>query len=274
MKMLLCTIGSAQREETLRFATAIARALSAEITLLGVVSKKRRFKELEQELVREAQGLTEVGVPAQVRVEAGDAESVVMAEIESITCDLVVLGALGQKRSRRKLVDSVAMHIIEKAQTSVLLVKGNRPGISRVLICASASEYGHLSIWAGAAIACGANAQATVLHVVDPLPTMYAGLEQMEETLAELLQSETEMARELKWAAQVVRAECDISELKLRRGLAADEILVEGREGDYDLIVLGSSLSGRGIVRALMGDLTREIVTRAQRPVLVVRPIG
>jgi nucleotide-binding universal stress UspA family protein len=113
-----------------------------------------------------------------------------------------------------------------------------------------------------------------VLHVVGPVPTMYAGLEQMEETLAELLQSETEMARELKWAAQVVRAECDISELKLRRGLAADEILLEGREGDYDLIVLGSSLAAGGLVRALMGDLTREIVTRAQRPVLVVRPIG
>jgi nucleotide-binding universal stress UspA family protein len=142
------------------------------------------------------------------------------------------------------------------------------------LICSSASEHGHLAIWAGAAIACGANAQATVLHVVDPMPTMYAGLEQMEETLAELLQSETERAKELKWAAQVVRAECDISELRLRRGLAADEILLEGREGDYDLIVLGSSLAAGGLVRALLGDLTREIVTRAQRPVLVVRPIG
>ena len=87
-----------------------------------------------------------------------------------------------------------------------------------------------------------------------------------------MLQSDTERARELKWAAQVVKAECDISELKLRRGIVADEILREGRMGDYDLIVLGSSLSAGGVVRALMGDLAREIVTRAERPVLVVRP--
>lgn len=274
MKMLLCTIGSAQHKDTLRFAAEVAKALAAEIVLLGIAGKKRKLEELSQELARDARDLEEHGLPVEMRAEAGDAEAVVMAEIEASTYDLVVLGALGKKRSRRKLVDSVAVRIIEKAQTSVLLVKGSRPGISRVLICASASEYGHLAIWAGAAIACGADAQATVLHVVDPMPTMYAGLEQMEETLAELLQSETEMARELKWAAQVVRAECDISELKLRRGFAADEILAEGREGDYDLIVLGSSLAAGGLVRALMGDLTREIVTRAQRPVLVVRPIA
>ena len=274
MKMLVCTIGSAQRKHTLGFASVVAVALSAEITLLGVVRQKSKIEDLGQKLMLDAQSLSEQGIPVQVRVEAGDAESVVMGEIESNTYDMVVLGALGQKRSRRKLVDSVAMRIIEKARTSVLLVKGSRRDISRVLICASASEYGHLAIWAGAAIGCGASAKATVLHVVGPMPTMYAGLEQMEETLAELLQSETEMARELKWAAQVVRAECEISELKLRRGLAADEILQEGSEGDYDLIVLGSSLAGGGPFRALMGDLTREIVTRSQRPVLVVRPIS
>jgi len=101
---------------------------------------------------------------------------------------------------------------------------------------------------------------------------MYTGLEQMEETLAELLQSDSERSRELRWAAEVVRAECEISEIKLRRGIVADELLREGKDGDHDLIVLGSSKAAGGLVRALMGDLNREVVTRAERPVLVVRP--
>ena len=130
-----------------------------------------------------------------------------------------------------------------------------------------------MAVCAGASLACGAGATATVLHVVDAMPAMYAGLEQMEETLAELLQSDTQKARELKWAAQVVKAGCEISELKLRRGIVVDEILREGQVGDYDLIVLGSSRAAGGLVRVLMGDLTREIVSRAQRPVLVVRPV-
>ena len=101
---------------------------------------------------------------------------------------------------------------------------------------------------------------------------MYTGLEQMEETLTELLQSDSDVARELRWAAGGVRDECEIAEVKLRRGIVADEILRESQRGDYDLIVLGSPRSASSIVRVLMGDLARELLNRAQRPVLIVRP--
>jgi nucleotide-binding universal stress UspA family protein len=228
---------------------------------------------LREILQQTARDLSESGLPVTVQVLTGDPEAAVMAEKKRVSYDLVVLGSLAGKRSRRRFLDSVGMHIIEQASTSVLLVKGNRTKLSNVLICASGTEHGHLSIWAGAALGCGAGAKATVLHVTEAMPAMYSGLEQMEETLAELLQSDTEMARELRWATQVVKAECEISEVKLRRGIVADEILREAETGDHDLIVLGSSQSAGGLVRALMGDLAREVVTRAQRPVLVVRPI-
>ena len=272
MKMLVCTIGSKQHQNTLDFAKAVAKALAADITLLGVVDKKRRTEQLEQVLAKVAEDLGEAHLPVQLQVEAGNAEEIVMAELRRAAYDLVAIGALGGRRSRRAFFDSVGMRIVERAQSSVLVIKGNRPGLSRLLICASGMERGHPPVWAGASLACAAGAQATVLHVVDAMPAMYTGLEQMEETLAELLESESDRARELRWAAQVVRDECEISELKLRRGIVADEILKEGQQGDYDLIVLGSSRSARGLVRVLMGDLTREVVSRALRPVLVVRP--
>jgi len=270
--MLICTIGSRRRKSTLRFAQEVAKALSAEVMLLGVVDRKREAEELGQFLAEGADELVSAGLDVQFRVEKGNPEDVVIDEMEAVDYDLIALGALGRKRSHHRFLSSVAMRIIERAKSSVLVIKCSRPSLSRVLISVSGTEQGHLSVWAGAAIACGARARATVLHVVDALPSMYTGLEQMEETLAELLESDTERSRELRWAAQVVKAECDISELKLRRGIVAEEILREGRTGDYDLIVLGSSRSARGLVRALMGDLAREIVTRAERPVLVVRP--
>lgn len=272
MHMLICSIGSKQRKSTLRFAQEVAQSLAAKVTLLGVIYGKGRSEELERSLSDAAEELQELGLEIAIRVERGNPEDIVIDEMRTETYDLVALGALGKKRSHHRFLSSVAMRIIEHAESSVLVVKGDRPSLSRVLICASGAEVGHLPVWAGAALACGAHAKATVLHVVDALPSMYTGLEQMEETLAELLQSDSERSRELKWAAQVVKAECEISELKLRRGIVADEILREGKNGDYDLIVLGSSRSAGGIVRALMGDLTREMVTRAERPVLVVRP--
>lgn len=272
MKMLICTIGSSQRKHTLHFGAEVAKALSADTTLLGVVGKGRQAGDLQVILDEAAQALMVRDLPVRVQVEVGKAEKIFVAEMERGAYDLVAVGMLGKKRSRRALLDSVGMHIVERAQSSVLLVKGDRAQLSRVLICASGAEQGHLAVWAGASLACGAGARATVLHVLDPMPAMYTGLEQMEETLAELLQSDTESARELKWAAQVVRAECEISEIKLRRGIVADEILREGQMGDHDVIVLGSPRQSGGLVRMLMGDVAREVVTRAQRPVLVVRP--
>jgi len=273
MKMLLCTIGSKRREVTLQFGVQVAKALAADLTLLGVTDKDVRLAELTKILEKTAADLSEGGLNVVLQVLTGDAEAAVMEQMKHTAYDLVVLGSLAGKRSRRRFLDSVGMHIIEQASTSVLLVKGNRTSLSKILICASGTEHGHLSIWAGAAVGCGAGAKATVLHVTEAMPAMYGGLEQMEETLAELLQSDTEKARELRWATQVVKAECEISEVKLRRGIVADEILREAEVGNHDLIVLGSSQSAGGLVRALMGDLAREVVTRAQRPVLVVRPI-
>lgn len=273
MKMLLCSIGSPTRQATLIFGLSVARALAADLTLLGVAKNEDRIPPLADELTQAASSLVEEGLSVRVKVVSGEAEKVVLQEMEGVTYDLVALGALAGKRSRRRVFDPVVVRIIDQAQTSVLAIKGERSGLSKVLICASGTEHGHLSIWAGAGLACSAGAKATVLHVVGALPAMYTGLEQMEETLAELLQSDTEMARELRWAAQVVKAECEVSEVKLRRGIVAEEILQEGQEGDYDLIVLGSSQVGGGLRRALMGDLASEVVTRAQRPVLVVRPI-
>lgn len=273
MRMLICSIGSKQRKSTLRFGAEVARALAADICLLGVVDKKRKVEDLRQALDATARDLAGWELPVQVRVEVGDAEDIVLSELKQTAYDLVAIGALGGRRSFRGFFDSVAMRIVERAESTVLVIKGDRPSLSRLLIAASGTKHGHMSVWVGASLACGAGAQATVLHVVDAMPAMYAGLEQMEETLAELLQSESDMARELKWAARVVKEECKISELKLRRGIAADEILKEGREGDYDLIVLGSSRSVSGLRRALMGDLTREVLSCAKRPVLVVAPV-
>jgi nucleotide-binding universal stress UspA family protein len=272
MKMLLCSIGSQRRMMTLCFGAQIAGALPADVTLLGIAHDRQRIADLGRTLTQVAHDMAVAGLQVQVRVEAGNAEDIVMAEMKETAYDLVAIGALGGRRSRRNFFDTVAMRIIEQAQSSVLVIKGERQDLARVLICSSGTEYGHLPVWIGASIACGAGARATVLHVMDAMPTMYAGLGQMEETLTEILETDTELAHQLKWAAQAVNAECEKAELKLRHGLVADEILQESQDGDFDLIVLGSSRSAGGLVRVLMGDVTRDSVHRAQVPVLVVCP--
>jgi nucleotide-binding universal stress UspA family protein len=271
MRMLICSVGSKQCEATVRFGAEVAKALSADTTLLGMVKKGHEGNQLREVLDKAAQQLAELGLPAQVQFETGDAEEIVMAELEQNIYDLVAVGALANRRARHTLLDLVGMRIIERATGSVLVIKGDRCTLSRVLVCSSGTEHSRVPVRTGAAVACGAGARATLLHVMEPMPAMYAGLEEMEETLAEFLQTDTAKAREVKWALQVLEAECENVELELRRGIVTDEILQEGEAGDYDLIVLGSSRAVGGLVRVLMGDLTRAVMSRAQRPVLVVR---
>lgn len=274
MRMLICSIGSKQCTATLHFGAEVAKALSADTTLLGIVKEGYEGKQLQETLKKVAQGLAELGLPHKVRFETGDAEEIVMTELEQNTYDLVGVGALVNQRARHTLLDLVGTRILERAPGSVLVVKGKRRTLSQVLICSSGTEYSREPVQIGAAVARGAGAQVTLLHVMHPMPTMYTGLERMEETLDEFLQTDTLQARELKWAARAVKAECETVELKLRQGIVADEILREGEVGDPDLIVLGSSQSASGLIRALMGDVTRDVMSRAQRPVLVVRPLA
>jgi hypothetical protein len=69
MKMLLCSVGSKRRMTTLRFGAAVAKALSADVALLGVVSDKQQVEDLQGIVDQVAQEMAQAGLRVQVRVE-------------------------------------------------------------------------------------------------------------------------------------------------------------------------------------------------------------
>ena len=56
-------------------------------------------------------------------------------------------------------------------------------------------------------------------------------------------------------------------------GAPADEVTRAAREGDYDLVVMGTH-GRRGIRRLVLGSVAEAVVRGAPCPVLVVRPKG
>jgi nucleotide-binding universal stress UspA family protein len=61
------------------------------------------------------------------------------------------------------------------------------------------------------------------------------------------------------------------AEVHLGHGIVIDQVFEEVRDGNYDLIITGTS-QARGLLRHyIMGDLTRSILNRANIPVLVAR---
>lgn len=164
MRILICTVGSIPCEATLRFGAELARVLSADPTLLGMVAEGQTGAQLRHALDRTAQDLAGCALPVQVRPATDHAEKVVTAELRRCAYDLVAAGAVGGRQAGHALLGLVAIRIVECSAGSVLVVKGNRSQLSRILIFSSGTKFGHPSVQTGARIAGAACAQITLLH--------------------------------------------------------------------------------------------------------------
>jgi nucleotide-binding universal stress UspA family protein len=102
-------------------------------------------------------------------------------------------------------------------------------------------------------------------------PAVYADLVSLEEDVDRLLESRSELGRNLLEQKKELERLGVSAKVRVRHGIVIDQVFEEVPEGDYDLIVTGTSRA-RGLLRHyIMGDLTRSILNRANSPVLVAR---
>ena len=114
MRMLKCSIGSRKRLATLAYAAEFAKALNAQVTLLGVVDKKRKAEQLSLDMARMARNLGNKDLKVRTQMEVDDAERALMGALEQEAYDLIAMGALGGKRAHRSLLESVAKRVAER----------------------------------------------------------------------------------------------------------------------------------------------------------------
>ena len=110
-----------------------------------------------------------------------------------------------------------------------------------------------------------------MLHVcAGAVPTIYTGLDQIDESVEELLHADTSFALYLRTGVEILRESQIESEVKIRRGIPIEEIVRETQIENYDLVVIGSSAVNRGLKEMLLGNLTNKIIDRVKLPVLVI----
>jgi len=255
---------------TVRCGHLVARATEAQVTVLTVLDRPQEAQQA-QAILNHARQMLE-GLAVETKTRRGLPAEEILLEVEEGGYDLVVIGAREVLSWAEQLLGSVARQIVSRTKVPVLVVKGSCSSLDRVLICTGGREYAEPAIEVGTRLAKATGARVTILHVISPPPTMYTGLREMEERVADFLGRDTPEARHLKGAAEVLQRHDVQGELELRQGVVADEILHKARKGNYDLIVVGSSYGQSGIRRYLLGDVTRQILDRSTRPVLVVPP--
>jgi len=272
MRILLCVAGMPYAKATVGFGGVMARITASPVTLLHVVGQKEEQVAGDRILALAGEMLPALTV--ETRLRRGDPIGRILAETREGGYDLVVIGTPQAVGLAQHLQSSVTQQIVRRAPTSVLVVGRARPGLERILICSGGLDVAEPVIETGARLAGMAHARATLLHVASPIPSMYTGLNEIEETLLELLQTATPIARHLCHGAEILARHQVAADLKLRYGVVADEILREAHTGGYDLIVLGVARTAVRLKRWLLGDVTQRIVDHALLPVLVVKQIG
>jgi len=278
MKILICTDGSAQAENAVRFGGLIAENTQAETTILGIAEKPGEEDKMFDSLRRAQQMLKDRGVSAEVITKAGEPIEEIVKRADETSYDLVVIGAARKGTRGPFLMSAKAYKIIKAVAPPVLVVIGQRESLKRILICSGGEKYIDRAVEFSGLLAKAAGASITLFHVMAEPPAVYTDLIKMEEDVNLLLHSGSGLGQNLRREKESLEEMGVSVDVRLRHGLVISEVFKEIRRGDYDLVVTGSSPAGGNLRSYIMGNITREIVNRAECPVLVVRggqePVG
>ena len=271
MKILICSDGTSSAETAIQLGGSLAGPLKAETTLLGIAETAQDQGPLRETLQEQAQSLQGRGVSVDIMVQSGEPVRQITDQTSKAAYDLVVIGARWTGATGRYWRSEKTYEVIKTVQPPVLVAIGERKQLKRFLVCTGGKEFIEPAVQFTGKLAAAVNASVTLLHVMAEPPAMYADLVRLEENVEQLLESKSELGTNLRRQRRELERLGVSADVRLRHGIVIDQVFDEAREGDYDLIVTGTS-QARGLLRHyIMGDLTRSILNRASVPVLVAR---
>jgi len=249
----------------------LAGPLKAETTLLGIAETSQDEQPLRDALYNQAQLLKGRGVSAAIAVQSGEPVRQIVDQTSKTNYDLVVIGARWIGATAHYWRSAKTYEVIKAIQPPVLVAIGESKQLKRFLICSGGKEFIEQAVQFTGKLAVAVKASVTLLHVMAEPPAMYADLVRMEENVGQLLESKSELGTNLRRQKRELERLGVPAEVRLRHGIVVDQVFEEVRQGNYDLIVTGTS-QARGLLRHyIMGDLTRSILNRSNVPVLVAR---
>jgi len=273
MRILMVANGTFPIEEFLTFSKQFIRCSSEPPTLLTILNLADDNAPCQNNTIANQARKLFRGQCLHTKTRIGQTVDEVISEIQDGGYNLVIVGDRSNHMFTRFFRASSAIQIADVAPCPVVVVKGKTGPIQRILMCDS-GRLGSplLGRFTGqlAAILPGEE-DVTILHVMSQI-SAGPGVrgEQLRAEAYKLIEEHTPEGKLLAQDIQVLEQSRVRPIPKVRHGLVVDEILAEASGGNYDLVVIGSYLS-EGWGRFLLDDLARKILTRMDRPVLVVR---
>ena len=267
MKILIYLDSERYNHPPVMMGRIIARATKAELNVLVGIPKNGHPE--NGEAIADQVKIDLDGLSPRIFIKLGSPGDIIKEELLQEDYQLLITNA--DRISRFNKAIDVDPMLIKQSITSILLTQNTKPKLDKILLCSGCKEDDFSLITQGAKFSHDLGASVTLLHVFPgAVPTMYTGLDQIDETVEEILQTDTPFAQHLRHAAEILE-ELEIdSEVKIRRGIPLEEIIRETQLENYDLVIIGSSRAHEGLKEMIMGNLTVKIIDKIELPVLII----
>ena len=273
--LLITTNGFKGTWSAIEYGAWLAANLQKKITLLGVTEKLSPAQiddhhPLEDIFEKAVSLFKEKGAEYSLEVRNGDAEVVIPQKAKEGDY-ITVLSPLGRPQIRRLITGRSIRHLMEEISGPILYVPDAHLPLKKILICLGGLGYEVTAEHIAIQMAVSCNAEVTLLHVVPPVELDYPTARAMRDNWQNVMETDTPPGRSLREAMKVTKEQGLTATAKGRHGNIVEEILTEVKEGDYDLLCMGSSYSTNALRQHYSPNVTAEIAEAVHCPTLTAR---
>jgi nucleotide-binding universal stress UspA family protein len=277
-EILVSTNGYEQTWPGIVYSAWLGKVMGLPLTLIGI-SEHKGAPNLDEEIhplediFSRAVGLfQENKLKYSLEIHEGQAEEVIPQKAKEKDF-LTVLTPLGRPPLRRLLLRRSFRQLMADIERPILYVPSACIPPTHVLVCLGGLGYGTTAEEFGLEIAAEVKAPVTLLHVVPPIELDFPESRTVRDNWDHLEDTDSLLGRTLKKGLSRARKAGLDTDLKIRQGNVIEEILAELREGDYDLVCMGSLHSAHGLRQMYAPNVTADVAETIGCPVLTVRYI-
>jgi nucleotide-binding universal stress UspA family protein len=273
--ILIATNGFKGTWPAIEYGAWLAGEMKLKAALLGVNENLNPaaiddHSPLEELFQRAIELFKEKGVEYSLEIQNGNAEEI-MSEKANNGDYLTVVGPLGRPQLRRWLSGRSIRYLIESIIGPILYVPETRLPLKKILISIGGIGYEVAAENLAFDIAKAVGAAVTIMHVIPPTNIDYPSTRNVREHVNDLAQTNTLPGRGLRTALEIAQQEGLKANATARQGHIVEEILEEVREGNYDMVCMGSPYSATGLRQLYSPNVTAEIAEAVHCPVLTAR---
>ena len=277
-ELLIATNGFKATWAGIEYGAWFAHSMQMKVRLLGVSEKPHpasidEHHPLDDFFARAVELFQKNGVEYSLELHHGNAEQVIPEKANQGNF-LTVVTPLGRSRIRHWLTGRSFRVLMEEIKGPILYVPVIRLPLKNLLISAGGLGYEVDAENLALQVATVTRADVTLLHVIPPTDLDYPTTRDVREHAGDLQDTDTILGRSLRKGINIAKEAGLNAKLVTRQGHVVEEILGELKQGDYDMVCMGSRYSAHALRQLYTPNVTADVADAVNCPLLTVRHLA